>query len=205
MLSDADWYWLMPTDADWCWFVLTDADWCRMMLLDADLFWPLLRARMGVLTNFFCKMYFLCVSQSRKKSWATFFLVLPPERAVFSRRGSLAVQISREVVLPAQEPPLWKSAAQHFWWAEHKLWSSVWLSRFPERGFWWQRNPIHHCTLHWQEEEHFSSKNNVFFVFWFVFVQTVFVVVYLCLCLSFCHVVLLLFFPPHPDGGAATF
>ena len=106
------------------------------------LFWPLLRAGMAVLTQFFCKMYFLCVSQSRKKKLGNFFLVLPPERAVFSRRGSLAVQISREVVLPAQEPPLWKSAAQHFWWAEHRLWSSVWLSRFSERWFCWQRNHL---------------------------------------------------------------
>ena len=58
---------------------------------------------MAVLTDFFCKMYFLCVSRSRKKTLGNFFLVLPPERAVFFyRRGSLAVQISREVVLPAQ-------------------------------------------------------------------------------------------------------
>ena len=106
------------------------------------LLWPLLRAGMAVLTQFFCKMYFLCVSQSRKKSWATFFWFYPLKELFFSRRGSLAVQISREVVLQAQEPPLWKSAAQHFWWAEHRLWSSVWLSRFPERWFCWQRNHL---------------------------------------------------------------
>ena len=57
---------------------------------------------MASLTDFFCKMYFLCVSQSRKKMLGNFFLVLPPERAVFYGRGSLAVQISREAVLPAQ-------------------------------------------------------------------------------------------------------
>ena len=42
---------------------------------------------MAVLTQFFCKMYFLCVSQSRKKKLGNFFLVLPPERAVFFRGG----------------------------------------------------------------------------------------------------------------------
>ena len=42
---------------------------------------------MAVLTDFFCKMYFLCVSQSRKKTLGNFFLVLPPERAVFFSWG----------------------------------------------------------------------------------------------------------------------
>ena len=42
---------------------------------------------MAVLTNFFCKMYFLCVSQSRKKSWATFFWFYPLKELFFSRRG----------------------------------------------------------------------------------------------------------------------
>ena len=52
------------------------------------LFWPLLRAGMAVLTQFFCKMYFLYVSRSQKKNLGNFFLVLPPEKAVFFWRGS---------------------------------------------------------------------------------------------------------------------
>ena len=51
------------------------------------LFWPLLRAGMAVLTQFFSKMYFLYVSPSRQKKLTDFFLVLPPEKAVFFRGG----------------------------------------------------------------------------------------------------------------------
>ena len=39
----------------------------------------------------------------------------------FFRGGLPAVQISREGVLLAEEPPLWKIAARHFWLAEHWL------------------------------------------------------------------------------------
>ena len=84
----------------------------------------------------------MCITEPQKNAGQLFFWFYPLKELFFSRRGSLAVQISREVVLPAQEPPLWKSAAQHFWWAEHWLWSSVWLSRFPERWFCWQRNHL---------------------------------------------------------------
>ena len=112
------------------------------------LLWPLLRARMAVLTDFFCKMYFYVYHRAAKNAGQLFFWFYPLKELFFSRRGSLAVQISREVVLPAQEPPLWKSSAQHFWWAEHKLWSSVWLSRFPERWFCWQRNHLSGKVLH---------------------------------------------------------
>ena len=51
------------------------------------LLWSLLRAGMAVLTHFFCKMYFLYISRIRKKKLDTFYSVLPPERAVFFRRG----------------------------------------------------------------------------------------------------------------------
>ena len=68
------------------------------------LFWPLLRAGMAVLTQFFCKMYFLYVSRSRKKIWATFFCVFPLKKVVFCR-GSLICQISRNSVLA---PNSWK-------------------------------------------------------------------------------------------------
>ena len=68
------------------------------------LLWPLLRAQMAVLTQFFCKMYFLYVSRSRKKIWATFFCVFPLKKAVFCR-GSLICQISRNSVLA---PNSWK-------------------------------------------------------------------------------------------------
>ena len=88
----------------------------------------------------------MCITEPQKNAGQLFFWFYPLKELFFSRRGSLAVQISREVVLPAQEPPLWKSAAQHFWWAEHKLWSSVWLSRFPERWFCWQRNHLSEKT-----------------------------------------------------------
>ena len=39
----------------------------------------------------------------------------------FFRGGLLAVQIPREGVLLAEEPPLWKIAARHFWLADHWL------------------------------------------------------------------------------------
>ena len=45
-----------------------------------------------------------------EKIWATFFWFYPLKQMFFSE----GVQISREGVLLAQEPPLWKSAAQHF-------------------------------------------------------------------------------------------
>ena len=47
------------------------------------LLWPLLRARMAVLTDFFCKMYFLCVSQSRKKTLGNFFFGFTPWKSCF--------------------------------------------------------------------------------------------------------------------------
>ena len=64
------------------------------------LLWPLLRAGMVLLAQFFCKMYFVYASRSRKKNLTTFFLVWPPKTAAFFRRGSLAGRISRIVVLP---------------------------------------------------------------------------------------------------------
>ena len=39
--------------------------------------WPLLRTGLTVLVQFFCKMYFLYVSRSRKKNWATFYGFFP--------------------------------------------------------------------------------------------------------------------------------
>ena len=47
------------------------------------LLWPLLRAGMAVLTQFFCKMYFLYVSWSRRKNLGNFFLVLPRNSSFF--------------------------------------------------------------------------------------------------------------------------
>ena len=45
--------------------------------------WPLLRAGMAVLDQFFCKMYFLYVSRSRQKKLVDFFGVLPPQKGIF--------------------------------------------------------------------------------------------------------------------------
>ena len=72
---------------------------------------PLLRAGMTVLTQFFCKMYFLYVLASRKKNWDRFFSVFPPERAVFFRRGSLTSRFVKIEVVPAEQPHFWQSAA----------------------------------------------------------------------------------------------
>ena len=47
------------------------------------LLWPLLRAQMAVLTQFFCKMYFLYVSRSRKKNLGNIFLRFPTEKKSF--------------------------------------------------------------------------------------------------------------------------
>ena len=70
---------------------------------------------MAVLTEFFLQnVFFMCITEPQKNAGQLFFWFYPLKELFFSRRGSLAVQISREVVLPAQEPPLWKSAAQHF-------------------------------------------------------------------------------------------
>ena len=60
---------------------------------------------MAVLTQFFCKMYFLYVSRSQKKNLGNFFLVLPPEKTVFFGGG----QISREAVPVQAEPSPRKS------------------------------------------------------------------------------------------------
>ena len=69
--------------------------------------------------------------EAAKKMWAIFFWFYPLKQLFFSE----GVQISREGVLLAQEPPLWKSAAQHFWWTEHKIWWAVWKHFF---GGWYQ-------------------------------------------------------------------
>ena len=50
-------------------------------------FRPLLRAGLTVLVQFFCKMYILWVSWSRKKNLADFFWVLPPQTRRFFQRG----------------------------------------------------------------------------------------------------------------------
>ena len=47
------------------------------------LLWPLLRAGMAVLTQFFCKMYFLYIRRERKKNLATLWGVLPLQKKVF--------------------------------------------------------------------------------------------------------------------------
>ena len=59
------------------------------------MFESLLRAGLTDLVQFFCKMYFVWVSWSRKKNLVQFFLVLPPQIAVFPQRGYLASQIAR--------------------------------------------------------------------------------------------------------------
>ena len=59
---------------------------------------------MAVLTQFFCKMYFLYASRSRKIFFDNFFGVLPPETASFFGEGSLTSQISRIGVLLAENP-----------------------------------------------------------------------------------------------------
>ena len=51
-------------------------------------FRPLLRAGLTVLVQFFCKMYILWVSRSRKKILADFFWVLPPQKRRFFQRGA---------------------------------------------------------------------------------------------------------------------
>ena len=51
-------------------------------------FRPLLRAGLTVLVQFFCKMYILWVSWSRKKILADFFWVLPPQKRRFFQRGA---------------------------------------------------------------------------------------------------------------------
>ena len=77
----------------------TSSWWWQPPMSVCKLCWPLLRAGMTVLDHFFCKMYFLYVSWSRRKNLGNFFLVLPPETALFSER----VQISGEVVPISRE------------------------------------------------------------------------------------------------------
>ena len=48
------------------------------------LLWPLLKAGMTVLTQFFCKMYFLYVSRGRKNFWGEILCVLPLQKQFFS-------------------------------------------------------------------------------------------------------------------------
>ena len=59
------------------------------------MFESLLRAGLTDLVQFFCKMYFVWASWSRKKNLVQFFLLLPPQMAVFPQRGYLASQIAR--------------------------------------------------------------------------------------------------------------
>ena len=72
---------------------------------------------MAVLTHFFCKMYFLYVSWSRRKKLGNFFLVLPPETAVFSER----VQISREGVPISREGVLHSFLMPRCIWDDQRL------------------------------------------------------------------------------------
>ena len=61
--------------------------WWQPHIAGCKFFWPLLRARMTVFDQFFCKMYFLYVSRSRKKILAVFWGVLPPQKRRFFHLG----------------------------------------------------------------------------------------------------------------------
>ena len=62
------------------WWWRPHIDWCKLL-------GPLMRAGMAVLDQFFCKMYFLYVSRSRRKNLGNFFLVLPPWNSSFFGAG----------------------------------------------------------------------------------------------------------------------
>ena len=79
----------------------TSSWWWQPPMSVCKLCWPLLRAGMTVLDHFFCKMYFLYVSGSRKKNLADFFWVLPPQKSIFLWAGWLASQISRIEGMPS--------------------------------------------------------------------------------------------------------
>ena len=61
--------------------------WWQPHIAGCKFFWPLLRAGMTVFDQFFCKMYFLYVSRSRKKILAVFWGVLPPQKRRFFHLG----------------------------------------------------------------------------------------------------------------------
>ena len=74
-----------------CW---SSSWWWRPHIDCCKLLGPLLRAGMAVLDQFFCKMYFLYVSQSRQKNLGNFFWFYPLKRLFFFGGG----QISRNSV-----------------------------------------------------------------------------------------------------------
>ena len=61
--------------------------WWWPHIAGCKMFVSLLRAGLTVLVQFFCKMYFLWVSWGCKKNLVQFFLVLPPQMAVFFPEG----------------------------------------------------------------------------------------------------------------------
>ena len=64
---------------------------------------------MAFLTHFFfAKCIFYMHPGAAKKIRQVFSSVLPPERAVLFRRGSLTSQISRIGVVPAEQPHFWQ-------------------------------------------------------------------------------------------------
>ena len=93
------------------------------------------------LTIFFCKMYFLYVSRSRKKNLVHFLLVLPPQMAFFSRGGTWPARLPELRALPSI---LAKCSVK-------KLHSSlVEVSGWPLCWNWGQ------CPHFWQTAEHGS-------------------------------------------------
>ena len=107
------------------------------------LLWPLLRAGMAVLTQFFCKMYFLYVSQSRKKNVSNFFLVLPPETAVFFGRGpDFQGGGSAGTGTPSLEKLRKVNYWKHFyggWYQSQQMDQSPWNDQNHERWYYWSK------------------------------------------------------------------
>ena len=97
-----------------CW---SSSWWWRPHIAGCKLCWTPLRARMAVLDQFFCKMYFLYVWQERKQNVVHFFLGFSPPKETFFSWGSnvrIEVQMSE---LRWREEIVMKSLASYMQWS----------------------------------------------------------------------------------------
>ena len=67
-------------------FLFWSSSWCLRPHIGVSFsVWPLLRAGMVVLDQFFSKMYFLYIWRSQNKNFTKFCEVLPPQKKVYFR------------------------------------------------------------------------------------------------------------------------
>ena len=142
------------------------------------LFWPLLKAGMTVLTQFFCKMYFLYVSRGRKNFLGEILWVLPLQKPFFSQPLGSSWVLQKLRIMRGLNSPRCKIKSivitiSNAWWsAIFEMIRNFWKTSHPtkkglpdpQKKWKWGHKKILSSNPSWHV--HFAKKQVQFGIFW---------------------------------------